>query len=86
MRRTAYLLCGDWHRAEDLVQTAFSKVYVAWYRASRHECLDGYVRRTVIRTFLDERRRGYFRRERTAASVEESSRRQPQSSAARREP
>ena len=22
LRRTAYLLCGDWHRAEDLVQAA----------------------------------------------------------------
>jgi RNA polymerase sigma-70 factor (sigma-E family) len=72
MRRTAYLLCGDWHRAEDLVQTAFAKVYVAWNRASRHESLDGYVRRTVIRTFLDERRRAYRRRERTAGSIEET--------------
>jgi RNA polymerase sigma-70 factor (sigma-E family) len=72
MRRTAYLLCGDWHRAEDLVQAAFAKVYVAWNRASRHESLDGYVRRTVIRTFLDERRRAYRRRERVAGSIEEA--------------
>ena len=28
LRRTAYLLCGDWHRAEDLVQTALIKVYL----------------------------------------------------------
>ena len=26
LRRTAYLLCGDWHRAEDVVQTAFAKL------------------------------------------------------------
>ena len=34
-RRTAYLLCGDWHLAEDLVQTALAKVYVAWPRLQR---------------------------------------------------
>jgi len=64
MRGTAYLLCGDWHRAEDLVQTAFTKLYLAWNRVSRHEVLDGYARQTLVRTFLDERRRGWFRKER----------------------
>ncbi|MEU3452864.1 SigE family RNA polymerase sigma factor [Micromonospora sp. NPDC006766] len=64
MRGTAYLLCGDWHRAEDLVQTAFTKLYLAWNRVSRHEVLDAYVRRILLRTFLDERRRGWWRRER----------------------
>jgi RNA polymerase sigma-70 factor (sigma-E family) len=66
MRRTAYLLCGDWHQAEDLVQVAFTKLYLAWHRVSRHEVLDAYVRQTLIRTFLDERRRGWWRRERTS--------------------
>jgi RNA polymerase sigma-70 factor (sigma-E family) len=65
MRRTAYLLCGDWYRAEDLVQIAFTKLYLAWNRVSRHEVLDAYVRQTLVRTFLDERRRGWWRRERT---------------------
>ncbi|WBB70777.1 SigE family RNA polymerase sigma factor [Micromonospora sp. WMMD812] len=64
MRGTAYLLCGDWHRAEDLVQTAFTKLYLVWNRVSRHEVLDAYVRQILIRTFLDERRRGWWRRER----------------------
>jgi RNA polymerase sigma-70 factor (sigma-E family) len=64
MRATAYLLCGDWHRAEDLVQTAFTKLYLAWHRVSRHEVLDAYVRQMLIRTFLDDRRRGWWRRER----------------------
>jgi len=72
MRGTAYLLCGDWHRAEDLVQTAFTKLYLAWDRVSRHEVLDGYARRTLVRTFLDERRRGWFRRERVAAAPPEN--------------
>jgi len=64
MRGTAYLLCGDWHRAEDLVQTAFTKLYLVWNRVSRHEVLDSYMRQILIRTFLDERRRGWWRRER----------------------
>ncbi len=73
MRGTAYLLCGDWHRAEDLVQTAFTKLYLAWNRISRHEVLDAYVRQTLIRTFLDERRRGWWRRERSTDTLTERS-------------
>jgi len=66
MRATAYLMCGDWHRSEDLVQATFTKLYLAWNRVSRHEVLDGYTRRTLVRTFLDQQRRGWFRRERVA--------------------
>ncbi|MFI5930951.1 SigE family RNA polymerase sigma factor [Actinoplanes sp. NPDC051494] len=65
MRGTAYLLCGDWHRAEDLVQTAFTKLYRHWHRVARHEALDPYVRQVLIRTFIDDGRRGWWRRERT---------------------
>ena len=64
MRGTAYLLCGDWHRAEDLVQTAFTKLYTHWHRVARHEALDPYVRQVLIRTFIDDGRRGWWRRER----------------------
>lgn len=45
MRRFAYLLCGDWHLAEDLVQTCLIKLYRAWPRIQRREVVDGYVRR-----------------------------------------
>lgn len=55
--RTAYLLCGDRHRAEDLVQTALLKIYVAWERVERREAVDAYVRRTIVRAFIDENRR-----------------------------
>lgn len=65
MRGTAFLLCGDWHRAEDLVQTAFAKLYVHWNRVSRHEAIDPYLRQVLIRTFIDDGRRGWWRRERT---------------------
>ena len=64
MRGTAYLLCGDWHRAEDLVQAAFTKLYVNWHRVGRHEALDPYVRKVLIRTFIDDGRRAWWRRER----------------------
>jgi RNA polymerase sigma-70 factor (sigma-E family) len=63
MRSTAYLLCGDWHRAEDLVQQTFTKLYLAWRRIQRHDTMDNYTRQTLIRTFLSERRRGWFRHE-----------------------
>ena len=61
LRRTAFLLCGDWHLAEDLVQTAFVKLYLAWHRIERVEQLDGYVRRIIVRNFLDEKRRPWRR-------------------------
>ncbi|GLZ38304.1 SigE family RNA polymerase sigma factor [Actinokineospora sp. NBRC 105648] len=63
MRGTAFLLCGDWHRAEDLVQTSFVKLYRVWNRISEHGKLDAYTRQILVRTFLDETRRGFFRRE-----------------------
>jgi len=70
MRSTAYLLCGDWHTAEDLVQTAFIKLYRAWDRVNGHDRMDGYVRRTLVRTYLDHRRRPW-RRE-SAVSFDQS--------------
>jgi DNA-directed RNA polymerase specialized sigma24 family protein len=29
LRRTAFMLCGDWHTAEDLAQTALTKVFAS---------------------------------------------------------
>jgi RNA polymerase sigma-70 factor (sigma-E family) len=71
MRGTAYLLCGDWHRAEDLVQSAFTKLYVAWGRVNRHEVLDAYLRRIIVHGYLDQRRRGWWHRERVPGTVPE---------------
>lgn len=48
LRRTAYLLTGDWGRAEDLVQTALAKTWLAWPRLERHGELDAYVRRVIV--------------------------------------
>jgi RNA polymerase sigma-70 factor (sigma-E family) len=61
LRRTAYALCGDWHLAEDLTQTAFTNLYRVWSRVERHEVLDQYARRVLLRTFLDQGRRPWRR-------------------------
>jgi RNA polymerase sigma-70 factor (sigma-E family) len=57
LRRVAYAMCGSWHQAEDLLQTAFTKLYVAWPRLSRAGVEDAYVRRIILNALLDERRR-----------------------------
>ncbi len=64
LRRLAYSLCGDWHAADDVVQTALAKLYVAWPRVQRASDPDAYVRRTIARTAIDESRRPW-RRERS---------------------
>jgi len=61
LRRTAYRLCGDWQLAEDLVQTALVKLFVQWRRASSAENLDAYSRQIVVRTWIDETRRPWWR-------------------------
>lgn len=61
LRRFAYLLCGDWHQAEDLVQTALTKLYVAWPRIRREGTEEAYARQTLLRCHLDERRRPWRR-------------------------
>jgi RNA polymerase sigma-70 factor (sigma-E family) len=66
LRSTAYLLCGDWHHAEDITQTALLKLYLAWPRLEHHGGLDAYARRIVVRTFLAERHRLWHRRERVS--------------------
>ena len=47
--RTAVLLCGDHHRAEDLVQDALTKVAVRWSRL-RDQHPDAYARQVMVRT------------------------------------
>jgi RNA polymerase sigma-70 factor (sigma-E family) len=61
LRRTAYLMCGDWHQADDLVQTALTKLFVAWKRVRNDDQPDAYTRRILTRCYLDERRRPWRR-------------------------
>jgi len=57
LRRSAYLMCRDWHLAQDLTQSALTKVYLAWSRIGR----DGadryaYARTVLLRLVLDHKR------------------------------
>lgn len=57
LRRTAYLLCGDWHLADDLVQEALTRAFAAWGRVVRTGQPDAYVRKILLNLYLDHRRR-----------------------------
>jgi RNA polymerase sigma-70 factor (sigma-E family) len=57
LRRTAYLMCRDWHLAQDLTQTTFAKLFVAWRRLAWLDNPEGYARKTLLRAFLDHKRR-----------------------------
>ncbi len=69
LRKVAYLLCQDWHRADDLVQTAITRLYVKWRQAMVADDLDAYVRVMLIRVFLAEQRGGWFSRVRVTDAV-----------------
>ena len=57
LERFAYVLTGDAHLAQDLVQTALLKAYRRWRWVAGVDHPDAYVRRIVIRSYLDWRRR-----------------------------
>jgi RNA polymerase sigma-70 factor (sigma-E family) len=63
------LTAGDAHLAEDLVQAALVRVYLA--RPSRTPDLHGYVRRAVVNGLIDHERRPFSRRERPAPQLPE---------------
>lgn len=62
LRRVAFLLCRDWHRADDLVQTTVTKLYAGWGRVGRMENLDGYARKVLINSYLAEQRSPWWKR------------------------
>jgi RNA polymerase sigma-70 factor (sigma-E family) len=57
LRRTAYLLCGDWHLAQDLTQTALARMYASWGRVRRSGNLNAYSRRVLMNAIFDQRKR-----------------------------
>jgi RNA polymerase sigma-70 factor (sigma-E family) len=57
LRRTAYLMCGDWDLASDHVQEGLIRVYVAWPRLTRAGREYAYARKAVVSAFLDHNRR-----------------------------
>ena len=72
VRRSAFLLCGDWHRADDLAQHAFVALHRHWNGIRDRGALDAYVRRSLVRAVIDESRRPW-RRERFTDAVPETS-------------
>ena len=78
--RTAVLLTGgDVATAEDLLQTALSRLYLAWHRVERDVALDAYVRRIMVNQYTSWWRRTWRRRETTTDPVELPSQRSPRS-------
>jgi len=74
--RTAYLVVGDHQLADDLLQEALVKAYVAWPRLREVTGAEAYVRRTIVRTAISWRRRLSFH-ERPVEVVPEASEADP---------
>lgn len=70
LRRLAYAICGDWSQADDLVQTALSKLYLAWPRMRHEGGEDAYVRRILVRSHIDNTRRPWRREAAAGLSVD----------------
>lgn len=54
--RTALLLCGDWHLAEDLTQSTYAKVFAGWTKVRRADNPLAYLRTVLMNTYLSHRR------------------------------
>ncbi len=78
LRRKAFLLSGDWHKADDLVQQTLMAMYASWPRIAKGSNLDGYASRVLVHKHLDERRRPWRREhavDRVPDQVDDRSRR-----------
>src|SRR3954470_5827340 len=67
--RTAYLITGDRHDAEDLVQAALARTYVAWPKIRDARAIDAYIRRAMLNAHIS----GWRRARRIRFSALESS-------------
>jgi RNA polymerase sigma-70 factor (sigma-E family) len=69
LRRIAYAVCRDDARAEDVLQEALVKLYLAWPRVGGTGREEAYARKIIVNADLDQRRRPWHRR-RSALPVE----------------
>ncbi|MEV0131111.1 SigE family RNA polymerase sigma factor [Dactylosporangium sp. NPDC050688] len=64
-RRSAYLLCGDWHLADDLVSQALVKLHRSWSKVRSADNVDAYAQKVLTRCWLTERGRRWRHLEQT---------------------
>ncbi|MEU8259642.1 SigE family RNA polymerase sigma factor [Micromonospora sp. NPDC048999] len=57
LRRTAYLMCRDWHLAQDLTQITFAKMYASWGRIRGTANPEAYSRRVLVNAIFDQKKR-----------------------------
>ncbi|WP_026929436.1 SigE family RNA polymerase sigma factor [Glycomyces tenuis] len=70
LRRYAYLLCGDWYEADDIVQKSLTKLFAAWRRVEPGGAR-AYVRKIVTNVYISHRRLSWVRRERASETLPE---------------
>ncbi len=62
LRRIAYAVCADDSRAEDVLQEALVKLYLAWPKVRKLGAEEAFARRVIVNADLDDRRRPWHRR------------------------
>lgn len=76
LRRTAFLIVGDWQHAEDVTQTVLLNLYRRWPRVRSSASPWGYAHAAVVNAAITELRRPY-RRERPVDPMPERGRTDP---------
>jgi RNA polymerase sigma factor (sigma-70 family) len=71
LRRSVYLMCGDWQFAEELVRATLARLVVSWRHGDIHD-LDAHARRAMMKAFRRDWRRGFRRRERVFSAIADS--------------
>ena len=79
LRKYAYLLCGDWYEADDIVQKSLTKLFAAWRRVEPGGAA-AYVRKIVTNVYISHRRLSWVRRERATAEIPDKTYHRPQES------
>ncbi|MGH3448264.1 MAG: SigE family RNA polymerase sigma factor [Nocardioidaceae bacterium] len=54
--RSAVLMSGDWHLAQDLVQTTLSQLYVRWGKITRADSPEAYAHGALVKAYLSHKR------------------------------
>jgi len=55
LRTTAFMLCRDWHLAQDLTQTALTRLYLGWRKAAHADNLVAYTQKILLRAYRRRR-------------------------------